>query len=56
MQIVSNGDNLHEMTDPISEKNKKTKIICHLPKILPRVLSVNTINTLYILFLAMFFF
>ena len=43
MQIVSNGDNLHEMSNPVCWKKKKKKniSICHLLKILPRVLSVN---------------
>ena len=26
MQIVSNGDNLHEMSNPVSAENKKKKI------------------------------
>ena len=35
MQIVTIGDNLHEMSNLFSEKNIS---ICHLLKILPRVL------------------
>ena len=37
MQIVSNGDNLHEMSNPVSGKNKKHILVCRLLKILPRV-------------------
>ena len=41
MQIVSIGDNLHEMSNPVSGKNKKNISVCRLLKILPGVLSVN---------------
>ena len=41
MQIVSLGDNLHEMSILFSEKNKKNISKCRLLKILPRVLSVK---------------
>ena len=43
MQIVSNGDNLHEMSKPVFwEKNQKKNIsVCHLLKILPSMLSVT---------------
>ena len=43
MQIVSIGDNLHEMSNPVSrgKKRKKNISVCRLLKILPRVLSVN---------------
>ena len=44
MQIVSNGDNLHEMSNPVPWKNKKNISICHLLKILPRVLSINNFS------------
>ena len=40
MQIVSIGDNLHGMSNPVYGKNKKNISKCLL-KILPRVLSVN---------------
>ena len=43
MQIVSLGDNLHEMSNLFSGKNKKNISVCRLLKILPRVLSVNEI-------------
>ena len=39
MQIFSNGDNLHEMSNPVSGERKKTILKCRLLKILPRVLS-----------------
>ena len=41
MQIVSSGDNLHEMSNPVSGKNKKNISKCSQLKILPRVLSVD---------------
>ena len=41
MQIVSLGDNLHEMSNPVFWENKKNLPKCCLLKILPRVLSVN---------------
>ena len=42
MPIVSNGDNLHEMSKPVfSEKQEKYILKCRLLKFLPRVLSVN---------------
>ena len=42
MQIVSIGDNLHEMLNPFfSGKNKKNISKCRLLKILPRVLRGN---------------
>ena len=34
-QVVSNGDNLLEMSNPVFWKNKKNISICHLMKILP---------------------
>ena len=46
MQIVSIGDNLHEMSKPVLSKKKKKKkkkknmkniSVCHLLKILPRM-------------------
>ena len=41
MQIVSNGDNLLEMSNPIPRQNKKKTISkCRLLKILHSVLSV----------------
>ena len=44
IQIVSSGDNLPEMSNPISEKkNKKNISICRLLKVLPRVVSVKAI-------------
>ena len=41
MQIVSNGDNLHEMSNPVFWKNKKNISICRLLKILLRVLGIK---------------
>ena len=41
MQIVSNGDNLHEMSKLFFVKNTKSISVCGLLKILPRVLSVK---------------
>ena len=38
MQIVSSGDNLHEIPNSVSKKNKKNISICRLLKIVPRVL------------------
>ena len=38
---LSPGDNLHEMSKPVSEKNPKNISICRLLKILLRVLSVK---------------
>ena len=40
MPIISNGDNLHEMSELFSGKSKKNILICRLQKILPRVLSM----------------
>ena len=40
MQIVSNGDSM-KYQNLFSVKNKKNISICHLLKILPRVLSIN---------------
>ena len=44
MQIVSIGigDNLYEMSKPVSGKNKKNISICRLLKILRRVLIIKT--------------
>ena len=43
MQIVSIGDNLHEMSDPVfCKKNKKNISKCPLLKILPRVLGIKS--------------
>ena len=44
MQIVSLGDNLHEMSNLFSRKNKKNILVCHLLKILPSVLSVKILS------------
>ena len=41
MQIVSSGDNLHEMPNLFSGKNKKNIWKCHLLKCFPRVLIVK---------------
>ena len=41
MQIVSTGDNFHEMLNLFSVKNQKNISKCRLPKILPRVLSTK---------------
>ena len=41
MQIVSLGDNLHEMSYPVFWENKKNISKYRLLKILPRVLSVR---------------
>ena len=38
MQI---GDNLHGMSNLFSGKNKRNISVCHLLKILPRVLSIK---------------
>ena len=39
--FTRNGDNLHEMSNPVFWENKKTISICHPLKILTRVLSVK---------------
>ena len=45
MQIVSIGDNLHEMSNPVFwKKEKKKKKMCRLLKITPRVLNVTELN------------
>ena len=41
MKIVSNGNNLHEMSNPVFSKNKKNILKCHLLKIFPGLLSVK---------------
>ena len=41
MQIVSIGDNLHEISNPVSRENKKDISKCCLLKILPIVLSIT---------------
>ena len=41
MQIVSIGDNLHEISKPVSGKNRKNISMCRLLKLLLRVLSIN---------------
>ena len=38
LQIISIGDNLHEMSNPVSWENMKIISICHL--LLPRVVRV----------------
>ena len=43
MQIVSSGDNLHEMLNLFSGKNKKNISICCLLKILLELISKLTI-------------
>ena len=45
MQIVSNGDNLHKCQIPFSDKNISK---CHLLKFLPRVLSVNDADLIFL--------
>ena len=45
MQIVSNGDNLHEMSNPVSWENNKKKIInISSADLAQRVLKVNFIS------------
>ena len=44
MQIVSIGDNLHEMSNLFSGKNKKNISKCCLLENFPRVLGVNKIT------------
>ena len=46
MQIVSIGDNLHEMSKPVFWENKKKELKCHLLTTLPGMLSINTRLTL----------
>ena len=41
MQIVSAGDNLHEMSNLFSGNNKRNISVCCLLKILPRELCVE---------------
>ena len=41
MQIVSIGDNLHEMSNPVLGKNNKNTSMCRLLKILPCALTIN---------------
>ena len=43
MQIVSNGDNLHELRILFSEK-KKNVSVCRLLKIIPTVLRFNEVS------------
>ena len=45
MQVVFIGENLHVMSNPVSGKNMKNILNCHLLKILPRVLSELLINS-----------
>ena len=46
MQIVSIGDNLHEMSNPVFWENKKNISKCHLQKNLFRMLSIKESNSL----------
>ena len=46
MQIVSIGENLHEMPSPVFLVKKGKCSIRRLLKILPRVLSVKMLNVL----------
>ena len=41
MQNVSNGDNLHEMSNPVFWENRENILKCRLLKILHCVLSVS---------------
>ena len=41
MKIVSIGDNLHEMSNPFSEKMKKNILYSHLLKFSPSMQSVK---------------
>ena len=41
MQIVSNGDNLHEMSNPVSGKNKKNIINLSSAEYAQRVVKVK---------------
>ena len=43
MQIVSLGDNLHEISNPSFWDNKKIISKCFLLKLLPNMLSINTL-------------
>ena len=36
MQIISIGDNLHEMSNPVFWEKIKLSLICHLLKFLPK--------------------
>ena len=48
MEIISVGDNLHEMSKAFfSEKNKKNMPVCRMLKILPRVLSFKRLFNRY---------
>ena len=49
---VSLGDNLHEMSKPVSGNNKKNIFKCRLLKILPSMLSVNSVLEKYRSFLS----
>ena len=40
MQIVSIGDSLHKMSNPVFWENEKDISICSLVIILPRMLSI----------------
>ena len=44
MQIVSIGDNLHEMSKPVFWEKQENISKCRLLKILPRILSVKSPN------------
>ena len=44
MQIVSIGDNLQEMSNPIFWKKKKKNILTLCAEILPKVLSVKSLH------------
>ena len=48
---LSNGDNLHEMSSPVSWGKIRKKISKCLLKILPRMLSISRQANLYIPFL-----
>ena len=60
MQIVSNGNNLHEMSKPVFWKKIKKTLICHLLKILSRVqnIRISAFNEYpqHMIFFLFFFF
>ena len=41
MQIVTNGDNLHELSNPVSEKNKKNLLNLWSTEFAQRVVNVK---------------
>ena len=48
MQIVSNGDNLHEMSNPVFSGNKKNVSSLSSAELAQRVVKVNSLPNFYL--------